>query len=139
MKPYLFLLLGLFLAYVESSLFLVPLLVAWVWFSSRFVSVIYSVWFVFILGIVLDVLLMFPPGRSSLVLLVFLFAYWYERQLFSSSIRADLLFLILTLVIWSVWQKMSLWAIIPVALVIALALRIIEPTESSVILRREQR
>lgn len=139
MKPYLFLLLGLFLVYVESSLFFVPLLVAWVWLSSRFVGVAYSVWFAFVLGIILDVLLLFPPGRSSLVLLVFLFAYWYERQLFSSSIRADLLFLILTLVVWSVWQRMSLWVVFPVALVVALALRMIEPTESSVILRREQR
>lgn len=136
MKPFLWLLLGIILLLVESSLFFAPFLLAWVWLVSKFLPVERTIWLVFLLGVVLDVILLAPLGRSSLVLLLLLFAFWYERQLFASSIRVDLAALVLALCFWAFWQKMSLWVVCPVAVLAAVTVRIFQPSEMGVILRR---
>ena len=121
---------------LESSLFYAPLLLGWFWLVTKFGKWQQSIWMVLILGVVLDVSLVNPLGISSFVLLIAGLVFWFERQMFASSIKVDLAILLVTLTLWSWWRGQHVLLGLIIFFIAALGLKLFGVRDTGVVLRR---
>lgn len=129
------LIMGLLLVLIESSLWSAPLVVAWLWLATRFVPWEKMVWQAVILGIVLDILMVATVGLSSLALLAAGVLFWYQRQLFTNSLKADILALVLALFLWGQWRGYGLTNTVLVLILSLVSLKLFVPRDSGIRLR----
>jgi hypothetical protein len=94
-----------------------------------------TVWIVLVLGVLLDILLVLPVGLSSLILVGFLVVLIYERRIFS-SLGTDLFFLVAALVGWGLYRGQNWLLLALVLLITAGMVRVLQPRERGVTLRR---
>lgn len=126
---------GILAVLIESSLFYAPVVLAWVWLAGRYLPAEKTIWLSLILGVILDILLVLPLGLSSLALLGSGLLFWYQRQLFADSLAAQILSLVLTLLLWSLWRGQSLVAASLVLLLALASFKLFAPRHFGVMLK----